>query len=92
MDERTITTGGITFINVNKFENWLCENLRRGYHASQLHEWLDDLDRQTGESGSTEYELSSHMTISGKPECISFERENVWNEDGEDLVETIITF
>jgi hypothetical protein len=92
MDKNTIKTGGITFVNADVFENWLRENLKRGYHEADLRDWLSDLESRMGETGATSYELPSHMTVSGSPECIYFEREDLWNDDGDELIETIITF
>lgn len=77
------------YVNLDKFENWLSENLKRSNYDLNAH--LEELERQMFASGSNDYELSEHYTKSGHSECYYFDREDVFDEDG-DLVETIITF
>ena len=82
----TKTYGSITFINTEKFEDFLNENMKQFF---DLNACYDDLELAVN-SGSNSYELKSYETKSGRPETIDFHR--VDTEVEEDVWETIIQF
>lgn len=67
------------FKNVEKFDNWLKSILKA--EDFDLMAFLEDVDKQYGNTGSTYYEVGRFNTKSGNPECYSFDIEQIHNED-----------
>ena len=76
----------MTIKNIEKFRSFLDEHLNAACY--DFDACLADLERQIGETGADHYELSSHETLSGQPETISFER--VDEPDGDGFITAVI--
>lgn len=77
------------FINVEKFEDFLKENLKI-YYESSLEIYLTEVETRYGETGSACYELSPFETKSKRPECYYYDVETV--EVEEDVFENVFIF
>lgn len=86
----TIELQGTKFVNVEIFEKFLKDNLKK-YYAENLSLYLEELDDGHSATGVTDYELNSFYTVSECPEVISFEAEYFTEDDG-DSWEKVITF
>ncbi len=83
------------FKNVEIFEKFLKENLRKDLASNlifDLKEWLDDLENQHAANGTNEYELNSFYTKSKRPECIRFEYHVDEDPDCPDCFDEIYEF
>ena len=76
------------FVNVERFEAFLRDNMRSDYF--DLDACLDELADDHGNTGSAEYELGSSFTKSRRPECCSYDVEYIM--DGDDVDEVVYTF
>lgn len=74
--------------NVETFEKWVRDNCK--YEIIDMDAFIDELFTQYSNSGYANYEMSKNETKSGNPESISYEVENIENEDGS--IDTIIIF
>lgn len=83
-----ITLGCNTFRNVELFEAFLRENLRRDYY--DLDAFLNDVADDHGTTGSCGYELGSRYTKSRNPEHMSYDVEYIEDEGGN--FESVYTF
>lgn len=70
----------MNYKNIELFSAWLSDNLK--CDVFDLAAALEEVYRQYSETGSSIYELSSHETKSGTPECYSYDVEVV-EVDGE---------
>lgn len=86
----TIELHGTKFVNVEIFERFLKDNLKK-YYPESFSLYLEELEEGYGAAGNTSYELGSFYTVSGHPELISFEVEQFTEDDG-DSWNTVITF
>lgn len=68
------------FINVEKLINFLKENLKIFYEES-LEEYLEEVLIRYGETGNTNYELSSFYTKSKNPECYYYDIEIIEDKE-----------
>lgn len=78
----------MNFKNVEKFEKWIKENVKKYYDSIDVY--LDEVEQQHCSTGSNCYELSRFETSSGNTECYYYKVENV--EIEEDMFETTIIF
>lgn len=79
----------MTFKNADNFMRWLTANVKA--EQFEPEEYLKDLDKRYGETGSVIYELKGYETKSGHAECYSYDVEEIHNET-DDTWETIYTF
>lgn len=86
----TIELQGTKFINVEIFERFLKDNLKK-YYPESFSLYLEELDDGNSATSNTDYELDSFDTVSGCPELISFEVEYFTEDDG-DSWDKVITF
>lgn len=86
----TIEAQGTKFVNVEIFERFLKDNLKK-YYPESFSLYLEELEEGYRAAGNTSYELGSFYTVSGHPELISFEVEQ-FTEDNGDYWNTVITF
>ena len=76
------------FKNSEKLFAWLRETLKADTIDEQAY--LEDVSKQYGETGTAIYEVGGSFTNSGKPECISFDVEEIDNQDG--TFTTVVSF
>lgn len=69
----------MTYINVNKFKNWMDDHCKLPYDLNAV---LNELDTQHSNTGCNCYELSGYETKSGNPETYDYEYEYEIDEDG----------
>lgn len=96
---------GTKFVNVEIFEEFLKNNLKK-YYPENLEIFLDELATGTGVkglfneewneerttvTGVCDYELSPFDTVSGCPEIIEYEVKSFTEDDG-DSWDDVITF
>lgn len=88
-----------TFENVEKFYEFLKENLKLDYYIERVY--LEDLLDRISATGSKDYELSPFETKSGHPELICFDVDYTYVDengveiedwDDYDSILTTITF
>lgn len=77
-------------INKEKFQKFLNEVLKESVN-NDVDTWIDDVINQYDSTGLTSFEVNKSYTKSGNPECIGFEIEYSYDEDGE-IEDTIIKF
>ena len=61
------------------FFNFLRENMKSGFFDFDI--FLEDLERQHGESGANFYELPGRVTKSGNPETFYYETETTFFDE-----------
>ena len=78
------------YTNIENLTAWIEKNLKMPCGSYDLDVVLDDIWNQYCASGSTCYELGSHETVSGNPECYSYDVEVFHNEDTDVYESTFI--
>lgn len=68
-----------------RFKEFLDNNVKAEVY--NFDAYLDDLTTQYGNTGSTQYELSSSESKSGNPELFDYELEELQNETGYGIVD-----
>lgn len=76
-----MTFKGVTFKNVEQFENWVNETVKNYY--DNIDVYLDDLKSQYDDTAVQSYELSRYETKSGNPELYDFDVKIVEVDDDE---------
>lgn len=76
------------FVNLEKFKAFLDENVKAEWYSFDAY--LNDLVKDLGSNGSTNYELSPFETKSGRPEIYRYEYRLDLDDDGDVVDERII--
>lgn len=78
----------MTYNNIEKFEAWVKETVKDYYENIEVY--LEELEDDYSVTGTPCYEIGSTFTKSHRPECYSYEVEDLF--DGEEFVDRVITF
>ena len=72
---------GIEFINLEKFIEFLKDNLNTPLEKCSVKAFIDKVVVRHGETGGDTYELGSFYTKNKCPKCISYEYTCIWNDE-----------
>lgn len=75
----------VTLKNVDRLLNWYNSIALRSLEIEDISDFLEELIADHGRTGFDSYELSSKYTISGNPECFSYNYTVSFDEETEEV-------